>query len=275
MTNTDLPHNRTSNRPWLPFALRLLLYMAIVAALPLSWLCRTPPVPASLPARDPESETLRQHFSQLLGGKQPQHKPPTLSQAEAEEVVDRLIGMGFLTFVAEPQRATIRSQLVQSATQRHLDSEWDDNGVSADRRGYPADNEKLAEGQVGAAIVLMKPVLEMEGVKLESVLDDFSDERYQVEINGKPHLIYDRNAVEPGKTAGVALTRLLEIVSKLLEQAGSNERLYGSYSGNDGRVILLTPEQHAYFRSLAGVLDYRWMPYPAGEVEDRFNSGTK
>ena len=52
-------------------------------------------------------------------------------------------------------------------------------------------------------------------------------------------------------------------------KAGSNERLYAVYGGNDGRVMLLTPEMHAYIRSIGDVLDHRWMPYPAGEVEDR------
>ena len=107
-------------------------------------------------------------------------------------------------FVAEPQRAKVRSQLVESATKRYLDSDWDDSGVSADRRGYPADNEKLAEGNVGDPILLMKPVLEQEGVKLDTVVDDFGDERYQVIVNGKPYLVYERNTVAPGKTAAVA-----------------------------------------------------------------------
>ena len=67
----------------------------------------------------------------------------------------------------------------------------------------------------------------------------------------------------------MALTRLLEIVNEQLEAAGSDERLYGSYSGNDGRAILLTPEMHAYIVSIGDVPDYRWMPYAAGEVGDR------
>ena len=56
--------------------------------------------------------------------------------------------------------------------------------LAADLRSYPADNEDLAEGQVGAAILLMKPVLEKEGVRLKSVVDDFGDEKYQIVMNG-------------------------------------------------------------------------------------------
>ena len=58
-------------------------------------------------------------------------------------------------------------------------------------------------------------------------------------------------------------------MNQLLEDAGSSERLYGSYTGNDGRVILLTPEMRAYIQSIGDVLDHRWMPYPAEEVGKR------
>jgi hypothetical protein len=94
----------------------------------------------------------------------PPYKPPALPQADAERVVDRLIGMGFLKFAPETKRADVRRQLIEAATKRYLDSDWNDDSVPADLRSYPADSEDLAEGQVGATILLMRPVLEREGV---------------------------------------------------------------------------------------------------------------
>ena len=41
------------------------------------------------------------------------------------------------------------------------------------------------------------------------------------------------------------------------------------YAGNDGRVILLTPEMHDYIESLGDVLDSGWMPYPVEQLEAR------
>jgi hypothetical protein len=132
---TGQPDNVSIGRRWMPFTMRLLVYVAIVAALPLSWLCRTPPLSDSPSPRDPESETLRQQVNRFMGGKQPPHNPPALTQADAEPEVGRLIGMGFLKFAAEPQHAAIRSQLLESATQRHLNSDRDDNAAHAARLG--------------------------------------------------------------------------------------------------------------------------------------------
>lgn len=124
-------------------------------------------------------------------GIEPQpYKIPTLDQTEAEQVVDRLIEMGYLKYVAEPQKAEVRRQLLETTRNRYLDSDWDDECVAADMRSYPADAEDLAEGQVGVTILLMKPVLEQEGVKLDSVVDDFGDEKYEVVVDGQRHLIY-------------------------------------------------------------------------------------
>ena len=113
----------------------------------------------------------------------------------------------------------------------------------------------------------MKLVLEREGVKLDTVVDDFSDHKYEVVINGQRHLIYDGEALASANIWSVALKRLLEIVSGLLEQAGSSERLYGLYGGNDGRVILLTAEMADYIESLGDVLDSGWMPYSVQRLE--------
>jgi len=190
--------------------------------------------------------------------------PPALPQPEAQNVVDRLEQMGYLKFVAEPQKAEVRRQLVETVTKRYLDADWDDECIAADLRGYPADNEDLAEGQVGATILLMKSVLEKEGVKLDTVVDDFGDEKYEVVINGQRHLIYDGDGGNDSWT--VALKRLLEITNGLLEQAGSAERLYAIYGGNDGRVVLLTEEMMDYIESIGDVLDHDWMPRRVEEV---------
>jgi hypothetical protein len=205
-------------------------------------------------------------FKNWIGIKEPPpHKPPALPQAEAEQVVDRLIGMGYLKFVPESKRPDVRRQLIESAGKRYLDADWDDECVAADLRGYPADNEDLAEGQVGATILLMKPVLEKEGVKLDSVVDEFGDEKYEVVINGKSHLICEGDGGKDSST--VALKRLLEITNGLLEAAGSPERLFSIYGGNDGRVMLLTEEMQDYIESIGDVMDYKWMPRRVEQIK--------
>jgi hypothetical protein len=194
----------------------------------------------------------------------PPNTPPVLPYAGAEPIVDRLIEMGYLKFVPASKRADVRRQLVKTATRRYLDSDWNDYGVAADLRGYPADNEHLAEGEVGKTILLMRKVLEQEGVKLDNAADDFGNQKYEVVINGQRHLIYKGNG--DGDSWALALKRLLEIVNGLLEEAGSEERLYAIYGGNDGRVILLTPEMQDYLESIGDVLDHDWMPRREEEV---------
>jgi hypothetical protein len=52
----------------------------------------------------------------------------------------------------------------------------------------------------------------------------------------------------------------------LLEDAGSDEQLFGIYGGNDGRVIFLTPEMHRLLRENSDIFDERWMPVTAAEL---------
>jgi hypothetical protein len=181
---------------------------------------------------------------------------------------------GLLEVLPQEQKAEVRLQLIDTAVEGYLDTEWNDDCVAADLRSYPADNENLAEGDIGVTILLMKSVLEQEGVKLKSVEDEFGgtedgpeDEGYRVVINGEPHEIYESEAVSSADIWILSLERLLQIVNGLLEDAGSHERLYGMYGGNDGRVILLTPEMHDYIESMGDVFDPDWMPYSVESIE--------
>ena len=137
----------------------------------------------------------------LWGCQKPEPPPQsTCDRADAEVMVDRLCDMGFPKFVPDDQKADVRRQLIDTAVDGYLDTDWNDDCVAADLRSYPADNENLAEGDVGVTILLMKPVLEQEGVKLDSVEDEFGgsdaeseDEGYRVIINGEPHVTRRHN----------------------------------------------------------------------------------
>jgi hypothetical protein len=193
---------------------------------------------------------------------------PKPSPEEAEVIVDQLIELGFLKFVAESENSKVRAQLVECVQNKYLDSEWDDNCVSADKRSYPADAEDLAEGDMGKCLRHMKDVLTEEGVTLESIEDDFGEAHrsYHVLLNGAAHLIYDLADDADQDIWLQALRRLIEIVNSLLEVAGSDERLFGIYGGNDARVLLLTPEMHCLLRQSSGTFDEKWMPMSADEL---------
>jgi hypothetical protein len=52
----------------------------------------------------------------------------------------------------------------------------------------------------------------------------------------------------------------------LLKQAGSKERRYGIYGGNDGRVMLLTEEMYGLLHVPDLKIDLRWLPYPPDAI---------
>jgi hypothetical protein len=187
---------------------------------------------------------------------------------DAERAVDQLIGMGYLKYVPPSEVASIREELIGTLRRGYLESEWDKECVSRDHRSYPADSEELAEGCLGEVLLLMKDVLQKEGVQLRSVEEDVQDYHYVVVVNGRRHLIYDTDILNQGNSWGVAAKRLLELVNDLLKQAGSKERLYGIYGGNDGRVILLTEEMYGLLHAPELKVDPGWMPYTPDAIRD-------
>jgi hypothetical protein len=191
---------------------------------------------------------------------------PSLS--EAESIVDQLIALGFLKFTPESIREAVRQQLIESVQGNYLDSEWDDDCISADRRSYFADGEDLAEGGVGKCLLEMKEVLAREDVLLRNVEDDFGSDSYHVVVNREKHLIYENLAINQQNPWGLATKRLLEIVDLLLERAGSAERAFGIYcGGNDGRIILLTSDMHELLRTNGDIFDGQWMPIAASDLQ--------
>lgn len=178
----------------------------------------------------------------------------------AEEGADRLIEMGYFKFLPPSEFEMARQELIESLSNGYLDTEWNEELVSRDKRSYGADNEDLAEGSMGEFLLLMKDVLRLEGVTLESVEDDCDGDAYHLSINGQRVLVYDSTAAG-GEIWGIAIKRFLEIVDELLQNAGSKERLYGIYGGNDGRCILLTDEMYALLQTPDLQIDAGWMPY--------------
>ncbi|WP_417737761.1 hypothetical protein [Rosistilla oblonga] len=190
------------------------------------------------------------------------------SFADAEAIVEKLIALGFLKFTPETSRKAVRQQLIESVRNNYLESEWDDDCVSSDRRSYSADAEDLAEGDVGNCLRQMSEVLSHEGVILESVEDVFTDEhkRYEVSINRASHLIYDLNETSIEDIWLVSFRRLVGIVNSLLIEDGSSERLFGLYGGNDARVILLTESMHDLIRENTDIFDEGWIPMAENDI---------
>lgn len=178
------------------------------------------------------------------------------------DAIEFLIGKDYLKYVPEFDREKVKLELLATADHGIVESDWGEHGISHDRRIYPADHEELAEGKIGNYLMLMKDSLAQEGVSLESIVDDFHHDHYDLVVNGERFKVYAR----PIKDSwAISVKRFLEIVNELLHRVKSNERLFCIYGGNDGRVILLTKEMHQYLAALEWI-DKRWMPRDAEAI---------
>ena len=112
--------------------------------------------------------------------------------------------------------------------------------------------------------------LPIEGVILDTIVDVTDGPRYEVFINGEEFCIYDEADWNDDSTNlwSVSARRLIEIVNELLVRADSEERLWGVYGGNDGQVLFLTEQLHAYIKSL-DFLSGEWLPYSSAEARFR------
>ena len=110
----------------------------------------------------------------------------------------------------------IGGQLVEAIRHGFCMSDWGDSH-SKDGRSYFADSESLMEGGIGEVILEMRSVLEVEGVRIDSVGDDLEGEVYAVAVNGGTYPIYDEELSRSGLLRGLATKGLREIVNGLLQ----------------------------------------------------------
>jgi len=172
------------------------------------------------------------------------------SRAAVVALMDRLEQLGFYRYVPAGQVAACKSKDVNASSPF----------TSESSRVYLADAEDLAEGGVQGFLMELRPFLHRLGVKITAVSQQFDAERdYVVSVNGTSHLIYSAQQAESWESWEQASRQAFTIVNRLLEQAGSAERLYRLYGGNDCQAVLLTPEMYAVIKE-SGLVDQGEMP---------------
>jgi hypothetical protein len=177
------------------------------------------------------------------------------------QILQKLIHLGYLKFVPDRDHERIKAEILTCMKQRLIDSAWDVRGVAHDRRSYPIDIEDLAHGGIGKLVTLMKDVLAVEGVRLESVVDDYRkvDEKihYQVLVNSQRFPV-GWDEIDDDNLRRFALQTLLNIGNHLLRQADSKEHLVGIGRNNAIRAMFLTQEMMRYLYPLPEV-EFRWI----------------
>lgn len=121
-----------------------------------------------------------------------------------------------------------------------------------DNRFYAIDSEALFEG--GGLIPYLKTVKKTFD-KLNLKLD-FSDEfnkqtdkhwTHKIKLNGKEYTAFD--AAFGANDWNISFVNFIEMLNDQLRLQKSNEQFYPISSGNDGRMVLLTPEQFEFVKA--------------------------
>lgn len=113
-------------------------------------------------------------------------------------------------------------------------------------RSYHADEEWLSEGGIIEFLERIRPILEAEGVNLIEAGQDFGPyQDYRIFINGEEFLIYTKEEAGSPDLWSLSTARSFPAINLLLERAGSEERLYLEYGGNDAQAVFLTPAMQA------------------------------
>ena len=103
----------------------------------------------------------------------------------------------------------------------------------------------MAEGNVTDFVRDVSAFLEREGVRIESLDQDFEiGGGYSVTVNGTRYELYSRDECERDDIWLLTTKRAFTMVNDLLIEARSSERVFALYGGNDLRAIFLTPQMY-------------------------------
>lgn len=171
-------------------------------------------------------------------------------------LLDRLESLGFYKYASTDATAAARSRAAGTAFIF---------GDEAMGRAFHADAEDLAEAGVGEFLKEIEPALKARGVKALTVTEnpEAEDGGYRVTINGRSYEMYSGSELASGNLWQLTVERAFAAVNHLLANAGSNERIYWLYGGNDNLAVFLTEAQHGAIVE-SGLLDAREIPTPVG-----------
>lgn len=181
-----------------------------------------------------------------------------------------------------PDHSQVWSQLEQAGYCRHLtedEIETVRNAILKDgwsglhephSRFFWVDAESLTEQGVTDFLKSLSPFLRRLNIEITSE-DHWTDEGYWITLNGQKRVIWTEAEFEeerqgkPGRTWGLSTVRTFEMVNRLLEESGSDERLYAFNGGNDLHAMFLTPALADLIRQSSG---WRTEDLPYFPVDD-------
>ncbi|SMQ78173.1 hypothetical protein SAMN05444673_3278 [Bacillus sp. OV166] len=155
----------------------------------------------------------------------------TKSYSDFSLLLDELESNGFFKYLDSDKINEVKEEAIKS---EYLYGDT--------RRDFLADEEDLSEGGVGTFFFEISPFLEKQGIQLIINNEDFNEEKYEIQVNGKKYTLYTQDDVENEEYVEINTRRAFSIINKLLEGAGTKERLFALYGWNDLVAIFLTNE---------------------------------
>ncbi len=173
-----------------------------------------------------------------------------LNKDEAQKFVKQLDELGYFKYADNSNLDSLKATFIKEFDRdAELISIWDDNThLPKDFRYYFCDGEEVYEqGGITGLLKDLKPVFDKMNFKCE-ITNHFEewDEKnkwlnHKITINGIEYIIF-KNFKDYGWSE--APFRIAQILNIELQKQNIDEQIYLVNGGNDGRLALLSKEQH-------------------------------
>ncbi|MGE5703113.1 MAG: hypothetical protein ACM32O_11325 [Clostridia bacterium] len=165
-----------------------------------------------------------------------------ISSSQVASLIDQLDAMGYYQYASQKNEI-----IAESKRSGYI------FGDPVTNRAFFCDAENLAEGGVKTFLEDIDPALRLRKVVIKELREEFSEQGYFITINGIKYTIYTEKEFESVDTWELSSIRTFSIINRLLKEAGSTERVYQLYGGNEQLAIFLTPEMYDLIKNAKGL----------------------
>lgn len=143
--------------------------------------------------------------------------------------------LGYFRYLSSTQKKTIPQILTKLKSNGYMFS------INVGR-DYPADEEAIGEGGVKYFLSDIKHILRTNNIKLTSIVEDPTPSAYRIVLNGKEYILCEGEEFNQSASTvqHIITQRLFAVINSLFKDAGSEERIFSLYNGNDHVAIFLT-----------------------------------
>jgi hypothetical protein len=173
---------------------------------------------------------------------------PVQQKIPSAEIVAELDKLGFFSLTDSKDLNAEKSSIADAYDRLHFfeGTMSDSSTTFTDNRFYFIDCEELFEkGGLTHYLMMVKPTFNKLELKLDykkETIEQTKDHlKETIVINGKEYTAF--NGIFSDKDWGIAYVNFITLLNDVLTAQGSKEQFYPISCGNDGRMVLLTPEQ--------------------------------